>query len=391
MKWAAVTGTNGKTTSVELARQLLSKLGIHAASWGTLGVGLDGEFEEVPWYCNSSQRVHEFIQDLTEQNQVDVCLMECFSRLIEIGQYQHFEFDCAAFTNLTHDHLDYHPTLEDYLNAKLKLLKHCKAGADVWINQQDPMHPNWVAASQSAGLNARLFADSTSIPGWFGRLEGNTLSLNLNGYVWQGGCPFFGEHNVQNLLTSLGIVQSLYGKEALTQACQYIPTLSLPPGRLESIATNGNRQVFVDFAHNPDGLFKSLDSLNQTFGKKLVVVFGCGGDRDRSKRAPMAESVRQFADQAFITSDNSRSEPPEQIFAPLKKALPNARVIKNRTDAIYQALKTQQPDEIVVVAGRGHEGIKVDSATELIAPLERTQNVRDADIIHHCLAQLPHW
>ncbi|MBD1557847.1 UDP-N-acetylmuramyl-tripeptide synthetase [Vibrio sp. S9_S30] len=391
MKWAAVTGTNGKTTSVELARQLLSKLGIHAASWGTLGVGLEGEFEEVPWYCNSSKRVHEFIQDLATQNQVDVCLMECFSRLIEIGQYQHFTFDCAAFTNLTHDHLDYHSTLEGYLNAKLKLLQHCKTGGEVWINQQDPMHTTWVKASQSAGLRAKLFAHSTSTPAWFGQPEGSDITLNLDGYVWQGECPFFGEHNVQNLLTSLGIVQSLYGKEALTQACQYIPALSLPPGRLEPIITKGNRQVFVDFAHNPDGLIKSLNSLHQAFGKKLVVVFGCGGDRDKTKRTPMAESVRQFAERAFITSDNSRSEPPEQIFAPLKKVLPDALVIQNRTDAIYQALKTQKPDEIVVVAGRGHEGINVDTATELIAPIKGTQNVRDADIIHHCLAQLPRW
>ncbi|MFD2175992.1 Mur ligase family protein [Veronia pacifica] len=387
MKFAAVTGTNGKTTSIEFARQLLSHIGVSAMTWGTLGICHQDVTESLPWYCNTPERIYDHVQEVMAQWQIDICLMECFSRLLILGQYQKFHFDCAAFTNLSHDHLDYHKTETDYLNAKLTLAAHCRPGASIWLRNEEPHRSAWFDACAQHGCTAKTFSCQTSASQWYGALNQDQLTLRLGGEHWQGRVPFFGQHNVCNLLTALGLVASLCGEQAIEKSLPSIPKLTLPKGRLQAVDAGGKRHIFVDFAHNPDGLDNALSALREHYQKPLTVVFGCGGDRDKTKRIPMAKKVGKHARHIFITGDNSRTEPIEHIVSPLRQTLPHARVVKSRVDAIYQALSQQTDEDILVVAGRGHEAY-LPGATTLLSPAFFNQPMCDADVIKLCLKQI---
>lgn len=387
MKFAAITGTNGKTTSMEFARQLLEQVGVSTLTWGTLGICHRGDIETLPWYCNTPERIHDHVLETMKQHQVDVCLMECFSRLLILGQYQRFQFDCGAFTNLSHDHLDYHKTETEYLNAKLTLATYCKPGASIWLRQEEPHREAWLTACHQYNCIPRTFSSKAPQSDWHGELDHQTLTLKLNNGCWQGKAPFFGQHNVYNLMTALGLVDSLCGHQVMKKALAFVPYLTLPPGRLQAIPTKDNRQIFVDFAHNPDGLSQTLSALREHYQKPLTVVFGCGGNRDKTKRAPMAQEVGRYAQRIFITGDNSRTEPIEQIVFPLCQALPQARFVKNRVEAIYQALSTQTEDEILVVAGRGHETYLPESSP-LFPSLGSIIPVNDAEVVRLCLMRM---
>ncbi|WP_281544533.1 Mur ligase family protein [Grimontia sp. SpTr1] len=387
MKFAAVTGTNGKTTSIELTRQLLNHIGVSAMTWGTLGLRHQDITESLPWYCNTPERIHDHVKEVMVQWQIDVCLMECFSRLLILGQYQRFQFDCGAFTNLSHDHRDYHKTETDYLNAKLKLTAHCKPGASIWLRHEEPHREAWFDACIQHGCLPKTFSSQTRESGWYGVLNHHQLTLCLAGEHWQGRAPFLGQHNVFNLLTALGLIDSLCGYHAMKKALAFIPSLTLPPGRLQAIPVKDKRRIFVDFAHNPDGLGQTLSALREHYQKPLTVVFGCGGDRDKTKRTPMAKEVGKYAQRIFITGDNSRTEPIEHIVSPLRQTLPHARFVKNRVEAIYQALSGQTDEDILVVAGRGHETY-LPGASPLLPPSFFNQPLCDADVIKICLKQI---
>jgi UDP-N-acetylmuramoyl-L-alanyl-D-glutamate--2,6-diaminopimelate ligase len=289
-------------------------------------------------------------------------------------------FGVAAFTNLTQDHLDFHGTMEAYLRSKARLFeRHLRPGAGAVVNADDPAAPSFEAAAREA--RARLVRVSRSDPGAEVRLlgaqvraDGTSARLRLPSGGLELELPLLGDFNLENLLVASGIAVALgLPPEAIAAGAAGCPQV---PGRVERIEEGAPDAptVLVDYAHTPDAVEKVLRTLRPLTRGRLVAVFGCGGDRDRSKRPRMAEAVARFADRAIATSDNPRSEDPLAILADVERGLaklervePDAldaaehayALIPDRRAAIELAIRIGRPGDTVVLAGKGHEDYQI--------------------------------
>ncbi|MEM7766946.1 MAG: UDP-N-acetylmuramoyl-L-alanyl-D-glutamate--2,6-diaminopimelate ligase [Pseudomonadota bacterium] len=353
----AITGTNGKSSTVDFLRQIWRHAGLQAASMGTLGAVAPSGAIDLGHTTPDPVAIHHTLHTLAGQG-VTHCAMEASSHGLDQYRLDGVRLGAVAFTNFTQDHLDYHPTMAAYRGAKLRLFRAlAPPGAPAIINADSPEREPFEEAARTAGL------DPFSV-GWRGtdlkiaelmpRATGQTLFLNHRSAEKTVDLPLVGEFQALNALTAAGLALALGTPfETVVSA---LSALEPVKGRLEFVGeTTGGAGVFVDYAHTPDGLDVLLRAARPHTAGRLVVVFGCGGDRDRGKRPLMGEIAARQADIAIITDDNPRSEPPATIRAAIRAAAPDALEIGDRGEAIGHAVAMLEPGDTLLIAGKGHE------------------------------------
>lgn len=365
---AAITGTNGKTTTAILVRHLLGGAEATAAV-GTLGViGPDGSIRPGTGRLTTPSPVEmaKILRSLVDEG-VSAVSLEASSHALDQSRLDAIEVEVAAFTNLTRDHLDYHRTFAEYREAKARLLSLVSPVGGVVVNGADP------AWSELPPVRARLLVchlDDAPVVG-VPRSEGERLpdlvatGIELTGegshfHVLWGGAdetlslPLLGRFNIENALVALGVAL-LMGRE-LRDAARLLATAPQVMGRLE-VAVRNPVPVVLDYAHTPDALARVIETLRPLYPGRLIVVFGAGGDRDRTKRPEMGRIVSQGADLAIVTSDNPRTEDPDAIIEEILSGTVGGNVVRitDRREAIAHALRVALPGDVILLAGKGHE------------------------------------
>ncbi|CAN5631791.1 UDP-N-acetylmuramoyl-L-alanyl-D-glutamate--2,6-diaminopimelate ligase [soil metagenome] len=356
-----ITGTNGKTTSAAILRHMLSQE-VPTGSIGTLGaLGPDGEVVPGTEGLTTPGPI-AFARWLRQlhSNGARAVAMEVSSHSLDQGRVAAARFDAALFTNLSRDHLDYHGTLEEYRAAKLLLVNLVKPGGAVVINADDTAWHD-VAAPDSRVIRFGLRETSDVSAADIGAsTAGMEFTLRTPDGSMHVSLPLFGLYNVSN---ALGVAAVLWGLgwslEMIVVGLRDIPQV---PGRLERVPTpEGAPTVVIDFAHTADALERALGALRPLTPGRLIVVFGAGGDRDPGKRAGMGRAAAEGADLSIVTSDNPRTESPEQIAVEVENGMGNAprRRVIDRREAIRTALSEAGSGDLVLLAGKGHETYQI--------------------------------
>ncbi|RMH05047.1 MAG: UDP-N-acetylmuramoyl-L-alanyl-D-glutamate--2,6-diaminopimelate ligase [Planctomycetota bacterium] len=350
----AVTGTNGKTTVVHLATEALAALGRRPARAGTLGLAFGGRVEPTPNTTPDPDRLQDWLATAVAAG-ADSLLLEASSHALDQDRLAGLRPAAAAWTNLARDHLDYHSDLEAYAAAKARLIHGLAPGDPALVPAGDER-----ISAACRGAAAELLPWSLDGAGAVrGRLlacGGSGLRLAVAGELGEAELvsPLVGRHNAENLLVAFGLLR-LAGVGA-APAAGALARVGPAPGRLERVAPDSPWFLYVDYAHTPDALARALEALRRIHpGRRLGVVFGAGGDRDRGKRPLMGAAAAHGADWCLITSDNPRSEDPEAILAEVAAGAPDAEREPDRRRAIRRALAGMAPGEVLLVAGKGHE------------------------------------
>ena len=358
MTMVGVTGTSGKTSTVQLLAQALSLLGTPAGTVGTLGAGLYGRAVATGFTTPLVLQMHALLAQLRDEGARAVA-MEVSSHALDQGRVDAVHYDVAVFTNLTRDHLDYHGDMATYGAAKAKLFKRPGLGAAV-VNIDDPFGRELLA-----GLPSGVRGIGASSQGAQGDVRAENLSLGDEGLVFDlvvGDArrsvrsPLLGRFNADNLVAVAGVLHAL-GIDADAIAA-VLPRLEPIAGRMNRLGGGDAPLVVVDYSHKPDALQQALDSLRGHLRGQLVCVFGCGGERDRGKRPQMAAIAEAAAGLVIVTDDNPRGEDGDAIVADIMAGFvdPSKVVVeRDRRRAIERAVGAARPGDIVLVAGKGHE------------------------------------
>lgn len=356
-----LTGTDGKTSTTHLIAQTLDHLGTPCAYLGTLGYGRLGHLATASHTTPDAVSLQRTLAHLREQG-IAAAAMETSSHALHQARVAGIQFDVAILTNITRDHLDYHGTVENYAAAKKLLFTHYLRGSAV-INRDDPTGAQWLQELSGIpvafGLEGERPASGRYVIARNLKLHSAGQSFDVDSSWGQAtlNSRLLGRFNAYNLCAALAAV--LIKGVALSDAVTALAQTSTVPGRIEGFRGPKLKPlVVVDYAHTPEALAQILQAVRAHTQKKLWCVFGCGGDRDRGKRPLMAAAAAQYADQVIITDDNPRSEKPEAIVADILAGLPagyRARVIHDRAEAVGVAVHGADEDDVVVVAGKGHE------------------------------------
>ena len=375
---AAVTGTNGKTSTVNFARQIWQKLGKSAASLGTIGIRAPGLDQYGGLTTPDPVTLHASLSELADAG-ITHLAMEASSHGLDQNRLDGVRVTAAGFTNLSRDHLDYHGTMEAYLAAKIRLFDEILApdGTAV-LNADAPECETLAARAEAAGRCVLRYGvkgtdirvdSATPVP------RGLDLTLTVLGRTADIRLPLAGAFQAANALCALGLVLA-DGTEP-DAAIAALETLEGVRGRLELAAQHPNgAAIFVDYAHTPDALETVLTALRPHTRGRLVAVFGCGGDRDPGKRPVMGETVARLADTAIVTDDNPRTEDPAAIRAAAMAACPGGIEIGDRAEAIRSAIAGLAPDDVLVIAGKGHETGQI--VGEDVHPFDDAEHARTA-------------
>jgi UDP-N-acetylmuramoyl-L-alanyl-D-glutamate--2,6-diaminopimelate ligase len=354
---AAVTGTNGKTSTVHFTKQLWKSAGLKAASIGTLGVRAPGMIRSGSMTTPDPVSLHAELADLAAAG-VTHLAMEASSHGLHQYRLDGVRVSTAAFTNLTRDHLDYHKDMEEYFDSKLRLFTDIMQKGTAVLNADIPEFAALKKLCEKAGhkiISYGFKADDLKIASATPAPHGQEVSLQADGKTYKIMLPLVGGFQVMNALCALGLV--LADDRKNTQAyIKELENLEGVPGRLQLVDGNANgAAVYIDYAHTPDALENILKSLRPHTTGKLVCVFGCGGDRDAGKRPVMGKIASDLADRIIITDDNPRSEDPAAIRAQILKGATGAQEISGRRAAIQQSIAALKPGDVLVIAGKGHE------------------------------------
>ena len=354
----AVTGTNGKTSVATFCRQMFERLGHSAASMGTLGVRAGAEQITQPGLTTpDAGDVAALLADLATRGVTHLAL-EASSHGIDQRRLDGVTLTAAGFLNLTQDHLDYHGTMEAYRAAKLRLFEALTPrGATAVLNADSDAFPAFAAASVTSGLgvfSVGAMGEGLTLAHRELTPQGQRLRVGTEGRNFEIRLPLAGAFQAANALVAAGLCIAASEKtEAVLEALEHIEGA---PGRLQRIgAGKKGGEAYVDYAHTPDGLKTVLLALRPHAAGRLIVVFGAGGDRDRSKRPQMGAIAASFADIAIVTDDNPRSEDPAAIRAEIRSGAPGLREIGDRRAAIGAAVGLLREGDVLVVAGKGHE------------------------------------
>ena len=353
----AVTGTNGKTSTVELTRQLWRMAGFHAASIGTLGVTTADD--QVSTGLTTPDIV-TFLSNMAglRREGVTHAAFEASSHGLSQYRTEGLPVRAAAFTNLSRDHLDYHGTMEAYLAAKLRLFTEVvDQDGTVVVWADDPHSAEVMAAVRTRGvklLSVGFHGETIRLVDRTPTALGQTLKLEIGGKSRDLKLPLIGAYQAANSLVAAGLVIATGGEIDLTLS--NLQRVAPVRGRLERAAiTKTGAPVYVDYAHTPDGLEAAIEALRPHATGKLITVFGAGGDRDTGKRPLMGEVAVRLSDRAIVTDDNPRSEDPALIRRDVLAGAPGAIEIGGRREAIAAAIGEAQAGDIVLIAGKGHE------------------------------------
>lgn len=352
----AVTGTAGKSSVADFVRQIHAHLGERAASIGTLGVVTSDGAAYGSLTTPDPTALHRTLSEIARSG-IEHVALEASSHGIDQRRLDAVRISAAAFTNLGRDHLDYHPTMEDYLAAKMRLFEALLPdGAPAIVNADGDYAQQAIAVVR--GTNHPLL--TVGIKGETIRLVSNdtigftqSLVIEYEGRRYDVAFPLIGAFQVENALVAAGLVIGTGGEPSATfEALSHLQGVS---GRLERVAEVNGALCIVDYAHKPDALAHVLDALRPYATGDLVCLVGCGGDRDPGKRPIMGRIATEKSDRVIITDDNPRSEDPAAIRAQVLAAAPGAREIGDRAQAIREAVRSLKAGDVLVVAGKGHE------------------------------------
>jgi UDP-N-acetylmuramoyl-L-alanyl-D-glutamate--2,6-diaminopimelate ligase len=353
----AVTGTNGKTSSVELTRQLWRMAGHPSASIGTLGVTTSDE--QVTTGLTTPDIV-TFLSNMAGLRRMGITHAAFEASSHGLAQYrtEGLPVAAAAFTNFSRDHLDYHETMDAYFAAKMRLFDEVVDGAGaavIWMD--DPKSPEVLARARARGLRTITVGRGGETLKLVARTTtplGQKLAIEAEGRTWTVNLALIGAYQAANALTAAGLVVATGG--AVGETLANLGRVHPVRGRLErAVISRAGAPVYVDYAHTPDAIESAIAALRPHTRGRLIIVFGAGGDRDTGKRPEMGAVAARLADLVIVTDDNPRSEDPAAIRAAIRAAAPGAREIAGRRDAIHAAIAEAGPDDLVLLAGKGHE------------------------------------
>ncbi|WP_068267915.1 UDP-N-acetylmuramoyl-L-alanyl-D-glutamate--2,6-diaminopimelate ligase [Caviibacter abscessus] len=353
LKVIGVTGTNGKTTSTYILESVLE----NSSRVGTTGYRILNENFNAK---NTTPESLDLIKlmDKSVKLGVEYFFMEVSSHSLSMGRVDMLNFDSAIFTNLTQDHLDYHKTIEDYFNAKCKIIDLLKPNAKLCVNIDDKY------VKTLNGISISTKDKMADIYGEILEYTNNGMKIRITSKygIKEIVTKLVGEYNLHNIL---GVVASLTSIGIdFSYILDKISKMESVVGRFELIENDKNARIVIDYAHTPDGLINVLSTLKKITQNRLITVFGAGGDRDRTKRPLMAKAAAKYSDYIILTSDNPRTEDPKQILADVEKGLTdinytNYIIIENRSSAINHAVNMILPNDSVIIAGKGHETYQI--------------------------------
>lgn len=362
LKVVGITGTNGKTTTSFLLKNLLEAQGIRTGLITTVHYDVAGHILPASRTTPEAPDLQHLLAQMVREG-CDACVMEVSSHALEQGRVNGTEFDVGVFTNLTHDHLDYHRTMEGYFEAKAKfftLLERSSKPARAIINGDDEYGRRLLAGTKTPNpISFGLLGDTT--------LQATQLDLDPTGMHFTVddvgekiavGSQLLGRHNVYNSLAALGVAKALgLDVEQTVESMAKTPPV---PGRLERVDMGQSFNVIVDYAHTADALENILTTLREITGNRILLAFGCGGNRDVGKRTKMGEVAARLAHYTVVTSDNPRKEPPAAIAAQIEAGYRSvraegSRTILDRHAAIRDVIRHARTGDTVVIAGKGHE------------------------------------
>ncbi|MCB0308217.1 MAG: UDP-N-acetylmuramoyl-L-alanyl-D-glutamate--2,6-diaminopimelate ligase [Bdellovibrionales bacterium] len=360
-----VTGTNGKTTVAFLIDAILREAGLNSGYIGTVDYRWSGKTQKSERTTPEAPELQELLSKM-RSSEVSHVVIECSSHGIEFGRLNSINFDVCVFTNLTQDHLDHHGTMTNYANIKKQLFTQLLASSqkqNKWaiFNHDDVFGKEWaksnIAPSVSYSISPKSKASVKPLMIDVGA-NGISLELVVDGQPIQLKSKLLGAYNASNLIaaTTVACKLGVHPKDIESALTKF----SVVPGRLERIPSNADLNVFVDYAHTDDAMTNVLSTLKKICEGRLIVVFGCGGDRDKSKRPKMMRAVENFAAVAIVTIDNPRSESPQSIIEDTLEGLSkesNLEVytILDRREAIRKGIQLADPMDMVIITGKGHE------------------------------------
>lgn len=356
LKLVGVTGTNGKTSVSTLLFDVFKNLGYDSALLSTVEIRIGEEVIPATHTTPDVITINKILAEAVEKG-CEFAFMEVSSHGIAQNRIEGLHFKVAGFTNLTHDHLDYHKTFDEYLKTKKRFFDELEDTA-VAVTNIDDKNGNVMLQNTKAGKKTYALKTMADYHGKLLEVDFNGMLLNFNGKeFWT---TLTGKFNVYNLLLVFGIAEELgFEQDEILQAVSKLKRVS---GRFETFKSDGGIFFIVDYAHTPDALENILNSINdiRTKNERLITVFGCGGDRDHSKRPEMGNIATKKSTLAIITSDNPRTEDPAQIIKEIEAGVEPQNFSKytsipDRKEAIKMAIKFAEPRDIVLVAGKGHE------------------------------------
>jgi len=355
-----ITGTNGKTTSSYLIKHLFDKMGSFSGLIGSIEWIVGGHIFPSGFTTPDVLTNHKLFYEMVSEG-CQSCVMEVSSHALQQQRVRLIDFAIAIFTNLTQDHLDYHQTMEAYARAKAQLFSSLGKDKTAVINVDSPyatiMREPCRCSVLTYGIDqsADLTAEALQLSP-----RGTRCTIRFQGSSHPFSTPLIGRFNIYNLLAAIGA--GLARAYPLEQILDILSAFSAVPGRLERIENDKGLHIFVDYAHTEDALTNVLTALREINKKRIITLFGCGGSRDRVKRPKMGAAAEALSDEIFVTSDNPRAEAPEEIIAEILPGLKNpadAHVIVDRREAIRAAVRHCRPDDILLIAGKGHETYQI--------------------------------
>lgn len=344
-----ITGTNGKTTSAYLIYQMLNKLGIKTAYIGTIGFYMDKKIVSLP---NTSVDICDTYDLFMKayDNGYKTVVLEVSSHALANERLKTVKFDYAVFTNLTQDHLDFHKTMENYALAKQQLFKMLKTNGIAIINNDDS-YKDYYLLDENTNMTYGETGDF-SFKNYESNIKGLKFDLEYNNKIYNINSKLMGKYNVYNLLVMISVVSNIHNN--IDDIVNLIPELNAPDGRIDTVDYKNNK-IIIDYAHTPDAILKVMNAISTT-GKKYV-VFGCTGDRDRTKRPIMGKIVSELSDYFIITDDDPHNEDEMQIVDDILKGnnFTNYEVCIDRKEAIKKGINLLKDNDLLFILGKGHE------------------------------------
>ena len=348
-----VTGTNGKTSSTYMIEKLLGDTPITRIGTIEYKIG-DETFDAVNTTPESLDLIKIFAKTL--EKKINYVVMEVSSHALELGRVEVVDFDYASFTNLTQDHLDYHLNMENYFQAKRKLFLKLKDKENAVINVDDDYGKRlFTEFSQTNSEIISYGIDEGELQGEY--LDDGYIEIKYKGNKYKTKFALLGDFNLYNTLGAIGLVLKL--GVPMEEILERVQNIKAAPGRFEALDCGQDYKVIVDYAHTPDALVNVIVAArNIRAANRIITIFGCGGDRDRTKRPIMAKAAEDLSDVVILTEDNPRTESPEQIFADVKKGFlkDNDYIFEpDREKAIKKAIEIAEKNDIILITGKGHE------------------------------------